>query len=309
LEIPEKVRRNAALMGEPGQLWLASLPQQVAELERRWAIKIEQSVQRSSEAFVAYARTSDGLDVVVKMVIPGIDPARQELRILRAARGAGYARLICSDEVNNAMLLEKLGPRLDQLPLPIDQQIQIICAALGEAWMIPIDGPMLPTGADKASELAEAIQSHWDPLGRLCAPRTIERALGYVERRRRAFNPALSVFAHGDAHQGNTLVAPGSATGFKLVDPDGAFAERAFDLAIMMREWGQVMPRGDVLRLGRHRCCLLAEFTGTEQQPIWEWGLIQCVRNGLLLHRMGLNEPASVSLAMADAWSVAGFGS
>ena len=28
LEIPEKVRRKAALMGEPGQLWLASLPQQ-----------------------------------------------------------------------------------------------------------------------------------------------------------------------------------------------------------------------------------------------------------------------------------------
>jgi hypothetical protein len=52
-EIPEKVRRNAALMGKPGQIWLANLPQQIAELERRWAIKIEQPVQRSSEAFVA----------------------------------------------------------------------------------------------------------------------------------------------------------------------------------------------------------------------------------------------------------------
>lgn len=308
MEIPEKVRRNAALMGEPGQLWLASLPQQIAELERRWAVKIKQPVQRSSEAFVADARTSDGLDVVVKMVIPGIDPARQELRILRAAQGVGYARLICSDEVNNAMLLEKLGPRLDQLPLPVDRQIQMICAALGEAWMIPIEGPLLPTGADKASELAEAIQSLWDPGERLCAPRTIERALGYAERRRRAFNPALSVLAHGDAHQGNTLVATDSAAGFKLVDPDGAFAERAFDLAVMMRERGHVMPKGDVVQLGRHRCCLLAEFTGTEHQPIWEWGLIQCVWNGLLLHRIGLNEPASVSLAMADAWSVAGFG-
>ena len=96
LEIPEKVHRNAALMGEPGHAWLAGLPQQIAELERRWAIEVGRPVRRGSEAFVVEARTSDGLDVVVRIVIPGIDPMRQELRILRAAQGVGYARLICT---------------------------------------------------------------------------------------------------------------------------------------------------------------------------------------------------------------------
>ena len=99
---------------------------------------------------------------------------------------------------------------------------------------------------------------------------------------------------------------PGSPTGFKFIDPDGAFAEPAFDLAIPMREWGSVMPEGDVVRLGRDRCGLLAKFAGVEHQPIWEWGLIQLVWNGLLLHRIGVVEPASVSLAIADAWSAAG---
>lgn len=150
LEIPEKVHRNAALMGEPGHAWLAGLPQQIAELERRWAIEVGRPVRRGSEAFVVEARTSDGLDVVVKIVIPGIDPMRQELRILRAAQGVGYARLICSDEVSNAMLLERLGPQLHEFHLPEDQQIQIICATLGEVWKQPPEGPPLPTGADKA---------------------------------------------------------------------------------------------------------------------------------------------------------------
>ncbi len=150
------------------------------------------------------------------------------------------------------------------------------------------------------------IHSHWDLLERLCLERTTERALSYAERRQRAFNPALSVLAHGDAHQGNTLVAPDSITGFKLADPDGAFAERAFDLAIMMREWGKVMPQADMVRLGHNRCGQLAKFSGVGHQSIWEWGLIQCVWNGLLLHRIGLNEPASVLLAVADAWSAAG---
>jgi streptomycin 6-kinase len=306
MEIPEKVRRSVALTGEPGHIWLAGLPQQIAELERRWAIEVGQPMRRGSEAFVAEARTTDGIDVIVKTVISGIDPMRQELRILQAADGVGYARLICSDAISNSMLLEKLGPQLGELHLTEDQQIQAICATLCEAWMSRAEEPPFPSGADKAIEFAHTIQSQWDPLGRPCSERTIERALSYAERRRRAFNPALSVLAHGDAHPWNTLAAPDSPTGFKFVDPDGAFAERAFDLAIMMREWGNAMPMGDVVRLGCHRCSRLAKFTGVERQPIWEWGLIQCVWNGLSLHRIGLDGPAAVSLAIADAWSAAG---
>ena len=137
MEILEKVRRNAALMGETGHTWLANLQQQIVELERRWAIRVEQPAWRGSEAFVAEARTSGGLDVIVKIVIPGIDPTRQELRILRAAHGVGYAKLICGDEIDNAMLLERLGTQLHDSYLPEDRQIQIICATLRKAWTLP----------------------------------------------------------------------------------------------------------------------------------------------------------------------------
>ncbi len=306
LEIPEKVRRNAALIGEPGYAWLANLPQQIAELEQRWAVEVGQPVQRGSEAFVAEARTSDGRDAMVKIVIPGIDPGRQELHILRAANGVGYARLIRGDEVSNSMLLERLGPQLHGLRHAEGRQLKIICATLYEAWKAVPETISLPTGADKALELACAIESLWMSLGRPCPERTVERALSYAEKRRRAFDPSWSVLAHGDAHEWNTLMAPGSATGFKFVDPDGAFAERAFDLAVPMREWGNVLPEGDIVRLGRNRCSLLAKFTGVARQPIWEWGLIQCVWNGLALHRIGLDAPASVELAIATAWSSTG---
>ena len=70
-----------------------------------------------------------------------------------------------------------------------------------------------------------------------------------------------------------------------------------------MREWGSVLPDGDLLLLGRHRCRLLAEVTGVDKQPIWEWGMIQCVSNGLLLEKIGFHDPASVEFAMAEAWA------
>jgi streptomycin 6-kinase len=285
---------------------MANLPQQIVELEQRWAIKVEQPTQRGSEAFVAAACTSGGLDVILKIVIPGIDPTRQELRILRAAHGIGYAKLICGDETDNAMLLERLGAQLHDWHFPEDRQIQIISATLREAWMSSPDGPPLATGADKAVELSRVIETHWSSLGSPCSERAIELALSYAERRRGAFDPARSVVVHGDAHEWNTLEAPCSASGFKFVDPDGAFAERAFDLAIPMREWGTVIPKGDLSQLGRHRCSLLSRFGGVAHQPIWEWALIQCVSNGLSLQRKGLYDTASVQLAMADAWAASG---
>jgi streptomycin 6-kinase len=225
---------------------------------------------------------------------------------LQTANGIGYATLIRCDEISNTMLIERLGPQLREFPFSTDRQIQIICATLREAWTPSAEGLALVTGADKTVELSRIIQSHWDALGRPCSERTIERGLEYAERRRRAFDPAGSVLVHGDAHQSNTLRATGSPTGFKLVDPDGAFAERAFDLAIPMREWGDALPEGDLVQLGRHRCHLLSKFTGVEHQPIWEWALIQCLSNGLLLKQIGFDDPASVEFAMADAWAASG---
>jgi streptomycin 6-kinase len=305
LDLPEKVLRNVARMGEAGRAWRADLPRQIGELERRWGISVGPPLPRASEAFVAPARTSDHSDAVLKIVMHGFDPNRQELHILRMAQGIGYAGLIRADEAMNAMLLEKLGPQLHALRLPEDRQIEIVCATLREAWMPAPEGCPFATGVDRAVELARSIESHWTPLARPCAARTVERALSFAEQRRRAFDPKRSVIVHGDAHAWNTLQAPGSATGFKFVDPDGALAEPAFDLAIPMREWGAMPRGGDLVELGRRRCGLLSRFTGSDFEPIWQWALIQCVSNGLSLRQNGLAGPASVQLAMADAWAAA----
>jgi streptomycin 6-kinase len=305
LEVPEKVRRNAALMGDIGHAWLAELPQRITELEDRWAITIGQPARRGSEAFVAEARTSDGHDVVVKILIPGFDPERHEMCVLRQAQGVGYARLIRCDEISNTMLLEKLGPPLHEYHLPEETKINSLCATLREAWMAAPESLVLATGAEKAAELSQVIEAYWDSLGRPCSRFTMELALSYAERRKRAFDPELAVLAHGDAHEWNALAAPRSTTGFKFIDPDGAFAEPAFDLGVPMREWGNVMPESDPVQLGYRRCRLLSQCTGVEFQPIWEWGLLQCVSNGLLLLRIGLENPAAVEFAMATAWAAA----
>jgi streptomycin 6-kinase len=304
LNIPDKVRRSAEAQGEKGRAWMAALPAQIAAIERRWNIRIGTTTRNATEAYVAFAEGAQG-EAVVKIVIPGFDATRQEMRILAAAAGRGYARLLRADETENVLLLERLGPQLFALGLSNDAQIAHICATLAEAWQVRPEGVFV-TGAERADELAAMIRDDWPGLGEPCAMATYDAALAAAARRRQAFDPAHAAFAHGDAHAWNTLQATESPTGFKFVDPDGAFAERAFDLAIPMREWGQEIFTADRLALGRQRCELLARLTGVGTAPIWDWSLLQCVSNSVSLQKLGLTASARVGFAMADAWVAGG---
>lgn len=305
VNILDKVRRSALAQGEKGRAWLVALPEQIADVERRFAITIGTTTKNATEAYVAFAETRAGAPVVVKMVIPGYDPTRQEMRLLKAADGQGYARLLDASEADNVMLLERLGPQLHSLDYSDERQMECICATLAEAWQVQARGPFA-TGAEKSDELAAVIRRHWQALGRPFGEKTYECGLTLAARRRAAFDPAQSVFAHGDAHAWNTLQAAESATGFKFVDPDGAFAERAFDLAIPMREWGAVLPDGDLLALAQARSRSLVQLSGVAALPLWEWSLLQLLSNGLLQLSVGLAAPAHVSFAMAEAWVAAG---
>jgi streptomycin 6-kinase len=81
--------------------------------------------------------------------------------------------------------------------------------------------------------------------------------LSFAELRRSAFDPQTAVLVHGDAHASNTLqdLQHRSTAGsrFKFIDPDGLVAERAYNLAIPMREWSSELLEGDPARLGRQR--------------------------------------------------------
>ncbi|MFL5296449.1 MAG: aminoglycoside phosphotransferase family protein [Phenylobacterium sp.] len=297
-EIPEKVRRLAALTDD-GRAWLDRLPDQIAGIERAWDLRVGEPLRKGSEAYVAHARLADGAEAVLKIVIAGRDPSRQELRILQMAGGRGYARLLRGDAEANVLLIERLGPQLAELGLAKRDELAAICTTLREAWP-PSPGGPFATAPEMAQQMAETIEELSARLGWPCAERTVRQALDFAERRRRAFDPATAVLAHGDAHQWNTLLAPSG--GFRLVDPDGVLAEPAFDLAISMREWETGLPTGDLRAAGRERLATLCELTGLEPQPIWEWGLLQLVWNGLLLSEIGAEAPAMVSFAMADAW-------
>lgn len=309
MTVPEAVLRRARLLGPAGERWLRRLPEQIAELCATWRLTAGKVLGGGSESCVVDVTTDANERAVLKIPIGGTEQTRFEARTLLAANGKGYAKALRYDAASGALLLERLGAPLSTLGLSTDEQMAHICRTLLAAWKTPPPGEHIPTGAEKAADLARFVELKWQEQSKPCAPRTVAVAVRYCEERASAFDPDVAVLAHGDPHAVNTLLvrkggyAKDDALEFKLVDPDGLFIEPAYDLAILMRDWGAELLRGDPLALGEHRRDRLAGLTGVAPGPIWQWGFIERVSTGLHLKELGFDEEATEYLTVADAWA------
>jgi streptomycin 6-kinase len=236
-EFREEVLGALAKQGRAGQAWLEELPDLLGRLERDWGVIVGAQFPNATEAFAAEAVTADGTPVALKIAVPGVAKAAREAALLGAMDGRGYVRLLRHDRASNAMLLERLGPQLAALDLPLEKQFTVICETLTSAWRPLPDDLSLPTGADKAQAMAAYIGAMWRALKNPCSEKLRDVALCFANARCRAFDPSRAVVGHGDPHAWNTLQNPEG--GFKFVDPDGFLIEPAHDVSIMMREWSE----------------------------------------------------------------------
>jgi streptomycin 6-kinase len=289
--VPAEVREKAKAVGAAS--WLDDLPEIIAGLEHDWSIAVGRPYESSTEAFVARASLPDGVPAVLKLMIPRPgDHARNEITVLKLTAGQGCVRLLRDDEARGALLLERLGPSMHDLGLPIGQRHEILADVAARVWR-PAPGAGLPTGAAKGRWLAGYITATWEELGRPCTERAVDYALACAERRVAAHDDERAVLVHGDVHEWNALRA---GDDFKLVDPDGLLAEAEYDLGVLMREDPLELMTGDP----RERSRWLARRCGLDETAIWEWGAVERVSTGLLATRIGLQPVGSQMLAAAD---------
>lgn len=227
LEVPELVRQRAMAHGVTGRRWLNDLPVVVDTLAEQWGLEIGDSFRGGTAAFVIAATDGSDRACVLKVAMPNqIDPAESFSRsvlVHQLAAGRGCAELLCHDVSIPAMLLERLGPNLDDLRMPVPQIPETVTTTLRSFWQ-PLDEDCdLPSGAEKAMWLADYIKTSWDELGQPCRRDVVNRAVAYCDERAAAYDSSQAMLIHGDAHSWNTLDA-GRGT-FKFVDPEGLRSE------------------------------------------------------------------------------------
>lgn len=295
ITIPERVRLRAEQSSQETRQWLKDLPGLLAELEQAWDLSIGQPLSGGSSAYVAPVKTTSG-NAVIKIAMP--DPHRpdgfqQERDTLLRANGHGYVRVFKFDDKRRALLLEQLGPSMQERKLEPKQAIRLLYKALQQAWLVPpaVDQTINPLEY-KTQTLAQLISELWDKLERPCSESIVSHALELARRRMDAFDPQRCVVVHGDPHPANALLvrAPraGTELDFVFVDPESFLCEPEYDLGVVMRDWNEeLLAADDPLTLAHEYCQLLARESGLDEAAIWEWGFIERVSSGLYICAYG----------------------
>jgi streptomycin 6-kinase len=268
--------------GVRGEQWLAELPGVVASLAERWGLTLRHAMPGGTASLVVAAVDTAGRECVLKVAMAldddDVQAYHRSVTAHRLAGGRGCALLLRDDAPTRALLLERLGPDLDELGMPVAQMLTTIVATLREFWRPVAEDCGLPSGSDKAACLAGYITRTWQQLARPCGRDVIDRAVTYCDERAAAFDPRHAVLVHGDAHGWNTLAA---GDGYKFVDPEGLRSEPAHDLAVPMREYNEPLLAGETSRLVRQRAELLAASCDVDAEAVWQWGFIERVSTGL----------------------------
>jgi streptomycin 6-kinase len=299
VNIPVVVENKARAVN--ASAWLDDLPAIVRSIEHDWELSVGTVFSDATEALVAEVQLATGEAAVLKLVIPRGDGLFQhEATVLRLAGGDGCVRLLRTDDDRSALLLERLGPSLHELGMPLDDRPEVLCSVAERVWR-PAPEVSLPSGASKARRLAEFIEKKWEDLDRPCSRRAVDHALACAARRAAAHDDERAVLVHGDVHEWNALRAPHAPGGFKLVDPDGLLAEREYDLGVMMREDPVELLNGDPWERARR----LALRCGADAVAIWEWGAAERIATGLLGTEVALQPVAGQMLAAAEVCAVA----
>jgi streptomycin 6-kinase len=134
LELPSLVRQRALSSGSVGARWLEQLPDVLAGLSARWGLQLGRIYRGGTAGYVAAARDTSGLDVVLKVAMPLDDEEiaghRRSVTAHRLADGRGCARLLAHDDTVSAMLLERLGPNLDDVGMPVPRLLETVATTL-----------------------------------------------------------------------------------------------------------------------------------------------------------------------------------
>lgn len=271
-----------------------AFPERLRVVLARWELTVVRAFIEGAELPVLEVHGPVVGPAVLKLGGHGSDHS-QQVRILRAADGNGYVRVLAHAEDLDAVLLERLGPTLWRtIPDPVEQALAL-ADLLPATWELPsaVGAPFTPD--QKATSLLALVDG---ALGGDCA------AGGPDDRHRPVLEAARSlalqlitdpsshqVVLHGDPHPGNALRRGAEHV---LIDPDGFLGEPEYDAGVSLRDHQQVIDEldhregnGAGRRWHAGLIAQLARRLELDADRVEAWAHLERVTTGIHLHRLG----------------------
>lgn len=235
-----------------------------------------------------------------------------EAAALGAAAGRGYALLHAHDEARGALLLEALGPSLEQTPGPFEDALDLMARVLRTAHRPVPPGTAVPDVAGERAAYLSSLAERWRDRPDVLDPGVRDAALAALARRSAAW-PGLvasgrAVVGHGDAHPSNLLrverARDGAPDGWVWVDPGGGPADPAHDAGTLLRDGARHLEaaaaRGeDPRELHEAWVRRVAALLDLDPDAVRDWALGERVTTGLHVRGFGAEAVGRRFLATA----------
>ncbi|MFE9205795.1 aminoglycoside phosphotransferase family protein [Micromonospora sp. NPDC007230] len=261
LEIPEGlgwVRRLPA-----GRVWLAELPDLLAECVRRWELRVGPPYPYAFASLAMPAELPDGTAAVLKLQYPDADSAHEATALARWA-GAGAIRLLAHDPARRALLVERCVPGTPLHELPLDAALDVVVELLPRLG-VPAGPPFTPL-AEEAAGWAEQLPANWERANRPYERRLLDAALGLLADL--VPSQGEQVLVNQDLHAGNVLRA--TREPWLVIDPKPLAGEREFAPVPMVR--GAEL--GHSPEAVRYRLDRLSAELGLDRERVRGWTIV-----------------------------------
>jgi streptomycin 6-kinase len=224
--------RLLARFGTRVEPWWERLPEDIAELAKRWELVVGDAVGRGNTSLVVRCRRADGRAAVLKLT-PDAQLGGAEASALRSWESSRRVPLVWGyDAPLGALLLEAIPSETPlserRVGVTLDEVANLIGELHRSGTAVVADGVM------SLAARVEFIFEHWVERHRRRGE-LVTRAVP-VDRLRRGHELARGLTAdarapvllHGDLHPGNVLDG-GVARGLVAIDPRPCVGDAAFD--------------------------------------------------------------------------------
>ncbi|MGH3490159.1 MAG: aminoglycoside phosphotransferase family protein [Actinopolymorphaceae bacterium] len=264
VDIPaDFARRLVDREGDPGRVWLESLPGLVDEFLQRWDCTPTSPTIRGGVGIILAVRRHDGTPAVLKISFthPG---NRYEANAFATWDGRGAVLLYERDDAKFAMLLEQAEWQTLEDLGDVDEATAV-AGRLARRLAVPAP-PDLPRLSDQAAEWEQSLRRNADMTDRLS-----KRALGAaVATIQDLGDKQPDTMVHGDLHFRNVVRAQREP--WLVVDPKGFVGDRAFDaLTVLALGADSLREAGDLGAELRRRLAIFADAAEIERERAVRW--------------------------------------
>lgn len=280
--------------GPPGEL-----PGEAVALAAKLGIVLGPEIAHHAHRVFA-ARTTGGVEAVLKLARPGTDWLASEARTLELQAGRHCARLLAAEP--EGLLIERILPGRPVSELVLagrdDEATALLAEAIAAFDLERSEDPVLRPIADRVTDLVAA-----GPLLDSIAPARRARCESLVAGAAATLDRLLAggpapVVLHGDLHHENLLDAGGA--GWVAIDPHGGLGDPGYEVGQLMLNPRAVVDHlevGELAALTERRLSLLASLLGSDRDRLAAWAFVKSVLAALWQLADGEQWPAAWRLA------------